>query len=116
MILTDKGGRIVLLDRGVPPFPERLEGRVTAARMVADQKEGEHGFFVEYAKLCKLHGIYYPATGTAEDVVHLRRLLAQHKVADLQRWAVNFLAEQGETLDNGYHHHLRLFSAWVKAN
>jgi hypothetical protein len=115
LILTDKGGRIVILDRGVPPFPEKLEGRVTAAQMAADEHNAERAFFINYWHLCKLHGIYYPPSGTPEDWVHLRRLLAKHTVADLKRWSVEFLSVHGETLlDKGYHHHLRLFSAWLK--
>ena len=103
----------MLIGRDLPLFPDALQGRLTAQRMADEARREEGGFFDNFERQCRQHSIPYSGP-SSEDRVQLRRLLARHSVEELNGAIADFLQEHGGTFDKGYHHHMRLFAAWMK--
>lgn len=108
MILID-GRAYDVSVRGTPRFPAALDGRYEAAVVAAETPDDADAFLAWFTAQCRARQLSKPRDVT-ENIVHARRLVMRHTLADLKRLAAVFFNNFAEPLeDRRYAHHLRLF-------
>jgi len=112
LILVDNGRRYYVTLRDVP-LPADLAERYEAAVLAEETPDRSREFLDWWAEQCRMRELSRPRR-TAEDIVHVRRLLDQHTYNELKTLALMFFRQFSEPLEEKrYAHHMRLFAHYL---